>query len=276
MSPQDPTKQDIAGGNNWQDKAKLDTPSVYLDGSAQIWYEDHHHLRHDYGMFKEAFLTKFMTPMQKAQAHQRLLSPTDNMTTRIFLTRALDNKISLVVLRGKPLDYEETSIRDSSDPLRGKIDDPSKRMTAIHLNLAETQEAVTKIAFKIEENDQSHDSGNNYGPRGTPRSGVHVRETKQLASARAWHEVVLAMRETFRLHEITGNIFERVFAFRSLLQEDSESFARRFENLLLASGLVQHHSEATIPHASLISVLFRAVPGNTQNLIISKFSRLMA
>ncbi|KAF9273577.1 hypothetical protein BGZ68_001391, partial [Mortierella alpina] len=94
------------------------------------------------------------------------------------------------------------------------------------------------------------------------------------ASARTWHEVVLAMRETFRLHEITGNILERVFTFRSLPQEDSESFARRFENLLLASGLVQNHSEATIPHAILIGVLFRAVPSSTQNLIMSKFSRL--
>ncbi|KAF9565619.1 hypothetical protein EC968_004051 [Mortierella alpina] len=39
----------IARGNNWLDKAKLDTLGVYLEGSAQTWYEDNHHLRHGYG-----------------------------------------------------------------------------------------------------------------------------------------------------------------------------------------------------------------------------------
>ncbi|KAF9273382.1 hypothetical protein BGZ68_001562 [Mortierella alpina] len=42
----------IARGKSWQDKAKLDTLGVYLDGSAQTWYEDNHHLWHDYGMFE--------------------------------------------------------------------------------------------------------------------------------------------------------------------------------------------------------------------------------
>jgi hypothetical protein len=58
------------------------------------------------------------------------------------------------------------------------------------------------------------------------------------SSARTRSQVESSIRTIFGLSAMSGDILEKVFAFKSLPQEDSEAFARRFESLLRAAGLV--------------------------------------
>lgn len=94
------------------------------------------------------------------------------------------------------------------------------------------------------------------------------------SSARTWAEVECCIRTIFGLSSMSGDILEKVFAFRSLHQEDSEAFARRFESLLRAAGLVDNSGHPRIPHDILVDVIYRAVPETAQNLIIAHFQDL--
>ena len=94
------------------------------------------------------------------------------------------------------------------------------------------------------------------------------------SSDRTWSQVECCIRSIFGLSTMSGDILEKVFAFRCLHQEDSEAFARRFESLLRAAGLVDNSGHPRIPHDILVDVIFRAVPETGQNLIVTHFKDL--
>ncbi|KAG0009436.1 hypothetical protein BGZ82_004009, partial [Podila clonocystis] len=94
------------------------------------------------------------------------------------------------------------------------------------------------------------------------------------STGRTWSQVECSIRIIFGLSTMSGDILEKVFAFRSFHQEDAEAFARRFESLLRAAGLVDNSGHPRIPHDILVGVIFRAVPEAGQNLIITHFKEL--
>ncbi|KAG0065148.1 hypothetical protein BGZ92_005614, partial [Podila epicladia] len=94
------------------------------------------------------------------------------------------------------------------------------------------------------------------------------------STARTWSQVECCIRSIFGLSSMSGDILEKVFAFRSLAQEDSEAFARRFESLLRAAGLVDNSGFPRIPHDILVDVIYRAVPESGQSFIIAHFKDL--
>ncbi|KAF9371837.1 hypothetical protein CPC16_002814, partial [Podila verticillata] len=94
--------------------------------------------------------------------------------------------------------------------------------------------------------------------------------------SRTWSQVEACIRIIFGLSTMSGDILERVFAFRSLPQEGSEAFARRFKSLLRAAGLVDNSGQPRIPHDILVDVIYRAVPETAQNLIVTHFQDLAA
>ncbi|KAG0334638.1 hypothetical protein BG005_004807, partial [Podila minutissima] len=94
------------------------------------------------------------------------------------------------------------------------------------------------------------------------------------SSARTWSQVESSIRTIFGLSAMSGDILEKVFAFKSLPQEDSEAFARRFESLLRAAGLVDKSGLPRIPHDILVDIIYRAVPEQGQNLVVTHFKSL--
>ncbi|KAI9241707.1 MAG: hypothetical protein BYD32DRAFT_405368, partial [Podila humilis] len=93
-------------------------------------------------------------------------------------------------------------------------------------------------------------------------------------TARTWSRVESCIGSIFGLSSMSGEILEKVFAFKAFHQEDTEAFARRFESLLRASGLVDSTGHSCIPHEILVGIIYRAVPELGQNLIISHFKGL--
>lgn len=66
------------------------------------------------------------------------------------------------------------------------------------------------------------------------------------------------------------------FSFHSLPKEESKAFAHHFESLLHAAGLVDSSSQPCIPHDILVDIIYHAVPGTAQNLIVTHFKDLVA
>ncbi|GJJ69208.1 hypothetical protein EMPS_01554 [Entomortierella parvispora] len=91
---------------------------------------------------------------------------------------------------------------------------------------------------------------------------------------RTWVQVEKAIKTIFCLDMINGDLLERVFTFKALPQENSETFACRFEGLLGASGIADARGNTDFPQSLLVGVLYRAVPDNVQNLALSHFNRL--
>jgi transposase InsO family protein len=93
-------------------------------------------------------------------------------------------------------------------------------------------------------------------------------------TAHTWSRVESCIGSIFGLSAMSGEILEKVFTFKAFYQEDTEAFARRFESLLRASGLVDSTGHSCIPHEILVGIIYRAVPELGQNLIISHFKDL--
>ncbi|KFH62091.1 hypothetical protein MVEG_11730 [Podila verticillata NRRL 6337] len=93
-------------------------------------------------------------------------------------------------------------------------------------------------------------------------------------TAHTWSRVETCIGSIFGLSSMSGEILEKLFAFKAFHQEDTEAFARRFESLLRASGLVDSTGHSCIPHEILVGIIYRAVPELGQNLIISRFKDL--
>ncbi|KAF9273383.1 hypothetical protein BGZ68_001563 [Mortierella alpina] len=150
-----------------------------------------------------------MTPLKKAQAHQRLLEyrQRDNENVEDLIA----NLNRLFKAAHVTEDHMKQSFLTRADPIRGKVEDLSKQLTALQINWVETKEAMTKIASKLDDDGdrRPYEVKDDYGPRREISEGLRAarnsismaaepRETRQESNAPSTRTqpAILAPRKT--------------------------------------------------------------------------------